>query len=182
MVAMEASESQVRDASEQSLAAVVPGREYLQDLPPIVEPAEDGDRPVPLAKQAGVAPPHSASPAQARQVWVVVLHTGLLPPHCASDRHGTHEPIVVRQTGVAPPHFVTLVAEHWAQAPLAWQAGVALGHSESAPQARQTWVVVLQTGEEPPHWAFEMQGTQVPVVVKQAGVAPPHLVVLVAEH
>jgi hypothetical protein len=44
------------------------------------------------------------------------------------------------------------------------------------------WVVVLQTGIVPPHWAFDVQGTQVPVVVRQAGVAPEHLVVLVAEH
>jgi hypothetical protein len=132
--------------------------------------------------QAGVVPPHSASPAQARHVWVVVLHTGLLPPHCASDRHGTQEPIVVRQTGVAPPHFVTLVAEHWAQAPLGWQAGVVPGHSLSAPQARQAWVVVLQTGVAPPHWAFEVQGTQVALAVSQAGVAPVHWLALVAEH
>jgi hypothetical protein len=32
------------------------------------------------------------------------------------------------------------------------------------PQARQVWVVVLQTGVVPPHWAFEVQGTQTPVV------------------
>jgi hypothetical protein len=31
-------------------------------------------------------------------------------------------------------------------------------------QAWQTWVVVLQTGVEPPHWAFEVHGTQTPVV------------------
>ena len=40
--------------------------------------------------QAGVAPPHSPSPAQARQAWVVVLQTGVVPLHCAFDTHGTH--------------------------------------------------------------------------------------------
>jgi hypothetical protein len=40
----------------------------------------------------------------------------------------------------------------------------------------------LHTGVEPPHWAFEVQGTHVPVMVKQAGVAPEHWVALVAEH
>ena len=39
--------------------------------------------------QAGVDPPHSLSPAQARQVWVVVLHTGVDPLHCALVRQGT---------------------------------------------------------------------------------------------
>jgi hypothetical protein len=38
---------------------------------------------------AGVAPPHSPSPAQPRQVWVVVLQIGADPPHCAFDVHGT---------------------------------------------------------------------------------------------
>jgi len=39
--------------------------------------------------QAGVAPPHSPSLAQARQACVVVLQTGVAPPHCAFDVHGT---------------------------------------------------------------------------------------------
>jgi hypothetical protein len=39
--------------------------------------------------QAGVAPPQSASPAQARQACVVVLHTGVVPPQFASEVHGT---------------------------------------------------------------------------------------------
>jgi hypothetical protein len=43
--------------------------------------------------------------------------------------------------------------------------GVAPPHSESAAQARQTWVVVLQTGVVPPHCAFDVQGTQVAVGV-----------------
>jgi hypothetical protein len=45
--------------------------------------------------QAGVAPPHSPSPAQARQVWVAVLQTGVLPPHWALEVHGTQVPVVV---------------------------------------------------------------------------------------
>ena len=39
--------------------------------------------------QAGVAPPHSPSPAPARQACVVVLQIGALPVHCAFDTHGT---------------------------------------------------------------------------------------------
>jgi hypothetical protein len=42
---------------------------------------------------------------------------------------------------------------------------VAPGHSESPAHARQAWAVVLHTGVEPPHCAFEVQGTQLPVVV-----------------
>ena len=93
-----------------------------------------------------MAPPQSVSAAQARLVWVVVLHTGVVPPHCALDVQGTQVAVGVKQTGVVPVHFVTLVAEHCAQAPLPWQAGVALGHSASEPQARQVWVDVLHTG------------------------------------
>jgi hypothetical protein len=46
----------------------------------------------PEGSQAGVAPPHSPSPAQARQVCVAVLQTGVVPPHWAFDRQGTHVP------------------------------------------------------------------------------------------
>jgi hypothetical protein len=132
--------------------------------------------------QAGVAPPHSPSPAQARQAWVVVLQTGVAPEQVAFETQGTQVPVVVKQAGVAPEHFVVLVAEHWPQAPPGWQAGVALGHSLSAPQARQACVVVLQTGVAPPHWAFEVHGTQVALGTSQTGVAPEHAVALVAEH
>jgi hypothetical protein len=58
-----------------------------------------------------------------------------------------------------------LLAEHWPQAPDASQAGVEPPHSPSLAQARQTWVVVLQTGVVVPHCAFDVHGTQVPVVV-----------------
>ena len=49
----------------------------------------------PLLWQAGVAPEHSLSPAHARQLCVVVLHTGVVPEHCAFDVHGTQVPVVV---------------------------------------------------------------------------------------
>ena len=43
----------------------------------------------PHGSHAGVAPPHSLSAPQARQVCVVVLQMGVDPPHCAFDVHGT---------------------------------------------------------------------------------------------
>ena len=49
----------------------------------------------PDAWQAGVAPPHSLSPPQARQVCVAVLQIGVVPPHWALDVHGTQVPAVV---------------------------------------------------------------------------------------
>ena len=65
-----------------------------------------------------------------------------------------------------PPVQATLFEnEHWPQAPDGSQAGVAPPHSLSPPQARQVCVVVLHTGVMPPHWAFDVHGTQVPVVV-----------------
>jgi hypothetical protein len=136
----------------------------------------------PLASHAGVAPPHSPSPAQARHTWVVVLQTGVVPPHWALEVQGTQVPVAVKQTGVAPEQAVALEAEHWPQAPPGWQAGAVPPHSPSPAQARQTWVVVLQTGVVPPHWALEVQGTHVPLAVKQAGVAPEQAVAFVAEH
>jgi hypothetical protein len=60
---------------------------------------------------------------------------------------------------------VVLVAEHWPQAPLPWQAGVAPPQSASPAQARQAWVVVLQTGFVPEHCVFETHGTHVPLGV-----------------
>ena len=115
----------------------------------------------PDASQAGVAPPHSPSPAQARQLWVAVLQTGVVPPHCAFDVQGTHVVLATSQTGVAPLQAVAFVAEHWPHAPVASQAGVAPPHSPSPAQARQVCVVVLHTGVDPPHWAFDVQATQV---------------------
>ena len=68
---------------------------------------------------AGVDPPHSLSPPQARQVCVAVLQIGADPPHWAFDVHGTQVAVGALQTGVAPLHADAFVAEHWAQAPLA---------------------------------------------------------------
>ena len=132
--------------------------------------------------QAGVAPPHSPSPAQARQVCVVVLHTGVIPPHCALDVHETQRPAPVLQTGVVPEHCAALVPEHWPQAPHDSQAGVEPPHSVSPEQARQVCVAVLQTGVLPPHWVLVRHGTQVDVAVSQTGVAPVQAVAFVAEH
>jgi hypothetical protein len=135
----------------------------------------------PVGWQAGVAPPHSPSPAQARHVCVAVLHTGAVPPHCASEMQGTQIPEAAKQTGVAPPHFVVFVAEHCPHAPDDWQAGVAPPHSPSPAQARQVCVTVLHTGVVPPHCALDVHGTQVALAVSQTGVAPVHLVAFVAE-
>jgi len=49
----------------------------------------------PDGSQAGVAPPHSPSAAQARQAWVPVLQIGVVPAHCAFATHGTQVPLVV---------------------------------------------------------------------------------------
>jgi hypothetical protein len=68
--------------------------------------------------QAGVAPPQSTSPAQARHACVVVLQTGVVPEHCAFEVQGTHVPVAVKQAGVAPVQAVVFVAEHCPQAPL----------------------------------------------------------------
>ena len=67
---------------------------------------------------AGVAPPHSLSPAHERQVCVVVLHTGVVPPHCALETHGTQVAVATSQAGVAPLQRVAFVAEHTPHAPL----------------------------------------------------------------
>jgi hypothetical protein len=42
--------------------------------------------------QAGVAPPHSLSPAQARQVWKAMSQTGAAPEQSASARQRTQVP------------------------------------------------------------------------------------------
>jgi hypothetical protein len=97
-----------------------------------------------------------------------------VPPQFAFDVHGTHVALAVSHAGVPPVHFVALVAEQIPQAPPGWQAGVAPPQSASPPQARQAWVVVLQTGVVPPQFAFDVHGTHVPLVVKQTGTEPPH--------
>jgi hypothetical protein len=71
----------------------------------------------PLGWQAGTAPPHSPSAAQARQECVARLHTGAVPPHCAFDVHGTQVAAATSHTGVAPPQRLAFVAEQTPQAP-----------------------------------------------------------------
>ena len=46
----------------------------------------------PEGSQAGVVPPHSPSPAQARHALIERSHTGVAPPHWALDVQGTHTP------------------------------------------------------------------------------------------
>jgi len=66
---------------------------------------------------AGVAPPHSPSPAHARHRCAEVLQTGVVPPHWELVLQLAHTPSATLQTGVAPAHFVTLVAEQVPHAP-----------------------------------------------------------------
>jgi hypothetical protein len=116
----------------------------------------------PEDSQAGVEPPHSLSPAQARQTWVAVLQTGLVPPHSALLMQLTQVPLGTSQAGVVPVHLVVLVAEQIPQAPEAWQAGVAPLQSASPAQPRQVWLLPSQTGVVPEQSAFARQRTQVP--------------------
>jgi hypothetical protein len=136
----------------------------------------------PVAKQAGVAPPHSASPAQARHVVVASSQTGRVPPQVAFVVHGTQVPLPMLQAGVALEHCDVLLAEHWPHAPLTSQAGVTPPHSTSPPQARQVFVAASQTGVASPHCAFDVQGTHTPTTTWQTGVAPPQRVAFAAEH
>jgi hypothetical protein len=80
---------------------------------------------VPFGWQAGVAPPHWASLVQPEHVCVERLHTGVVPPQSAFDVQPTHTPVARWHDGVAPTQAFMLVAEHCAQAPDGWHAGVA---------------------------------------------------------
>jgi hypothetical protein len=66
---------------------------------------------------------------------------------------------------VPPEHFDVLVAEHWPQAPDAWQAGVDPPHSLSPPQPRQLCEPPSQIGVVPLQSALAVQRTQMPVGV-----------------
>jgi hypothetical protein len=92
----------------------------------------------PDGSHAGVAPPHSPSPAQGRQAWVAVPQIGLLPPHWALPRHATQVPGPTSQAGVAPVQAVAFVAEHCPHAPDGSHAGVAPPQSPSPAHPRQT--------------------------------------------
>jgi len=115
--------------------------------------------------QAGVEPPQSLSPAQARQTWVAVLQTGLVPPHSALLMQLTQVPLGTSQAGVVPVQSLVLVAEQMPHAPDGWQAGVPPLQSPSPPQPRQVCVPPSQTGVEPEQSALARQRTQVPAVV-----------------
>jgi len=132
---------------------------------------------------AGVAPPHSPSPTQARHVCVVaVLQTGVVPPHWAFVKQEAQVPVPVLQTGVAPVHCMLFVAEQTPQAPVGSQAGVAPPQSPSPAHARHVCVVPLQMGVVPPQSAFAVHRTHVPAPVSQTGVPPVHCVAFPAEH
>jgi hypothetical protein len=147
--------------------------------------------------QAGVVPPHSLSPLQARQVrkagsqigvvppqsalarqptqaFVAVLQTGAAPEQFALLRHWTQLAVLVLQIGVLPLHRPLLVAEQAPQAPDAWQAGAEAGQSASAAQARQVCAVPSQVGVVPLQSDEARQATQVlgEVLVRQRGVEP----------
>jgi len=87
---------------------------------------------------AGVAPPHSPSPEQPRQVWKVASQRGAAAGQSPSARHDTQLPVGAWQNGFVPVHSELFVAEHWPHAPDGWQAGVAPPHSPSPAQARHT--------------------------------------------
>jgi hypothetical protein len=67
--------------------------------------------------QAGVGPPHSPSPLQARQALAARSQTGVAPPHWAFDVQGTQTPRARSQAGAAPVQRDAFVAEHWPHAP-----------------------------------------------------------------
>jgi hypothetical protein len=119
----------------------------------------------PFGWQAGVAPGHWPSFAQAWHTCADVLQTGVVPLHSAFETQGTHVPFAVLQAGVAPVHFTEFAAEHWPQAPFGSQAGVAPPQSESVVQAWHVWRIGSHTGFAPEQSLFTRQVTQVPVVV-----------------
>jgi hypothetical protein len=116
--------------------------------------------------QAGVAPPQSASPAHARQVWVAVLQTGNVPPHSALVVQLTQVPVGTLHAGMLPVHFVLFVAEQTPHAPDGWQAGVAPPPQSASPaQPRQVCELPSHTGVVPEQSALAVQRTHVPVGV-----------------
>lgn len=130
----------------------------------------------PFGWQAGVAPPHSPSPAHPRQVCVVASQAGVPPPHCADVTQATHVPLETLHTGVVPAQRVALPAEQTPQEPSGWQAGVAPPQSLSPPQARQIWKAGSQTGVAPPQSAAVKQPTQMWDAVLQTGVGAAQVV------
>jgi len=117
----------------------------------------------PVGRQIGVAAPHSASDAHARQARAGPSHTGFVPPHSPFDRHPTQWPDIVSQTGVDPLQRVALVAEHWPQDPAGWHAGDMPPHSSSAAQDRQPCRIGSHTGLAPAQTALSRHSTQTPI-------------------
>jgi hypothetical protein len=136
----------------------------------------------PLAWQAGVTPPHSPSPAQARHARVPASQTGVVPVHVSAERHPTHVPVTVAHTGVVPAHAAWFVVEQAAHAPDGWQAGVAPPQSASVEHARHTCRATLHVGVVPLQVALDVHATQVAPAGSQAGVEPVQSVAFVAEH
>jgi len=136
----------------------------------------------PVGWQAGVAPPQSTSPAQARHACVVPLHTGALPPQSPFTRQPTQVPDAARQRGVVPPHAIVFAAVHWPHAPEGSHAGVVPPQSPSPAQPWHVCVVPLHTGVVPLQSAFAVQRTHVPEPASHTGVPPTHRDVFVAEH
>ena len=66
----------------------------------------------PFGWQAGVAPPQSPSPPQARQALVVRSQTGVCPAHWAFEVQATQTPRGTSHAGVAPPQRAAFEAEH----------------------------------------------------------------------
>jgi hypothetical protein len=152
----------------------------------------------PDGSQAGVVPPHSPSPPQARHVrnagsqmgllpaqspfarqpthvLVEVLHSVVAPLQVVLSMHSTHVAVAVSHAAVPPPQKALFVAEHCPQAPLARHTGAVEGHSLSAAQARQAFVPVSHVGFVPEQLASARQPTHTrgDAVVRQYGVAPP---------
>jgi len=73
---------------------------------------------VPPGWQAGVAPPHSPSPLQPRQVWNVASHLGDAAGQSPSARQEAQLPLGAWQNGFVPVQRVVFVVEHWPHAPL----------------------------------------------------------------
>jgi hypothetical protein len=108
---------------------------------------------------------------------------GRSPPQSALEAQPTHVPEATWQIGVAPMQAFLLVAEHWPQAPLVWQAGRAPPQSRSVAHATQAWAARSQTGVAPPHWAEAVQPTQAPAATSQtARGVPAQAVAFAAEH
>jgi hypothetical protein len=152
----------------------------------------------PVSSQAGVVPPHSPSPPQARHtkndgsqmgllpaqspfarhpthVFVVVLHSAVVPPQVVLSMHSTHFAVEVSHAGVAPPQWAVFVAEHSPHAPLPRHTGAVDGQSVAAAHARQAFVVASQVGVVPAQFVLVRHPTHTrgDAVVRQYGVAPP---------